>query len=81
MKDLSHIFQQTKTYSKSTIKECFINVIRVSLELVWKMFLKSVTEFNFRKSLYSSEGLYIPVKESVTESAFDKVLGHYCKRQ
>ena len=57
MKDLSHIFRQTKAYSKSTTKQCFMNVIRVSIELAWKMLLKSVTEFNFSKSLYSSEGV------------------------
>ena len=54
------ILQQTKTCSKSTI--FFRNVIRVSLQLNWEIFLKSVAEFDSRKSsgLYinSSEGMY-----------------------
>ena len=52
---LLKISQQTKTCSKLTKKECFRNVIRVSLWLAWRIFLKSVAEPDFRKS----SGLYI----------------------
>ena len=56
--------QQTKTCSKLTKKECFRNVIQVSLGLAWRMFLKSVAESDFRKSL----GLYISNSEGVRDA-------------
>ena len=70
-----NINQANKTCSKFVTKECFMNVICVPLLLTCKIFLKSVTESNFRKS----SGLYIAVKESVTESAFRIASGLYCK--
>ena len=42
--------QQTKACSKSTKKERFRNVIRVSLRLAWRIYLKSAAESDFRKS-------------------------------
>ena len=49
---LLKISQQTKTCLKSRKKECFRNVIQVPLWLARRIFLKSVTEFDFLK--YSS---------------------------
>ena len=49
--------QQTKTCSKLTKKECFRNVLQVSLWLAWRIFLKS----DFCKS----SGLYINSSDGV----------------
>ena len=61
--------QQTKTCSKSTKKECFRTVIRVYLWLAWRIFLKSVAESDFHKSLgvyiKNSDGVLILVKLQV----------------
>ena len=56
---LLKIPQQTKISSKSTTKECLRNAIRVFLKLAGKIFFKSVTQPNFRKS----SGLYINSSE------------------
>ena len=59
--------QQTKTCSKSTKKACFRNVIRVSLSsagnvgVFRRIFLKSVTGSDFRKS----SSFYIDINEGV----------------
>ena len=73
---LLKIPQQTEACSKSTKKECFRNVIRVSLWLAWKIFLKSVMKFDFSKC----SGLYINNSKGVCDGVcFSKASGLYCK--
>ena len=75
--------QQTKTCSKSTKKECFRNVIWVSLWLTWRIFLKSVAESDFRKSsgLYinNSDGVLLLVKlQAFTVNDSERVNDRVC---
>ena len=58
---LLNITQQTKIYSKLTTKQCFRVVIRLSLDLAWKIFLKSMTE----SRLCKSSALYVSSRVGV----------------
>ena len=80
---LVKVLKQTKTCSKSTKKECFRTVIRVSLSLAWRIFLNSVVESDFRKSsgLYINNitGVLLLVKlQAFTVNDSEKVSGRVC---